>query len=46
LKEILAKSNRPADHIIFDKDPERLVERIFEMVKKQKINDTYRKKIY
>ncbi len=46
LKEILAKSNRPADHIIFDKDPERLVERIIEMVKKYKINDTYKKKVY
>lgn len=46
LKEILAKSNRPSEHIIFDRDPERLVERIFEMVKKQKVNDTYKKKIY
>ena len=46
LKEILAKSTRPSDHIIFDRDPEKLVERIFEMVKKAKINDTYRKKIY
>ncbi|MES2223705.1 MAG: hypothetical protein V4469_02095 [Patescibacteria group bacterium] len=46
LKEILAKSNRPTDHIIFDKDPEKLVERIIEMVKKGKVNDTYKKKAY
>jgi uncharacterized protein (TIGR00725 family) len=46
LKEILAKSTRPSEHIIFDKDPEKLVERIFEMVKRAKINDTYRKKVY
>ncbi len=46
LKTILAKSNRPLDHIIFDKDPQRLVERIIEMVKKAKVNDTYKKKAF
>ena len=46
LKTILAKSNRPLDHIIFDKDPEKLVERIIEMVKKAKVNDTYKKKAF
>jgi len=46
IKTILAKSNRPTDHIIFDKDPQKLVERIIEMVKKAKVNDTYKKKAY
>ena len=45
LKEILAKSNRPVDHIIFDKDPEKLVEKVIEMAKKRKINDTSRKSL-
>ncbi|MFA6050238.1 MAG: hypothetical protein WC761_03520 [Candidatus Paceibacterota bacterium] len=39
LHEILAKSNRSTENIIFDKDPDRLVERVIEMVKKKKIND-------
>lgn len=32
LKRIIAESNRPADHVIFDEDPKRLVERIIAMV--------------
>ncbi len=36
LKEIIAHGHRPNDKIIFDKDPKKLVERIIEMVKKDK----------
>jgi len=38
IKMILSKGHRPNDHIIFDTDPKRLVERILEMVRKDKIN--------
>ena len=41
IKTILAKSHRDASNVIFDKDPKRLVERVMEMVKKNKVNDTY-----
>jgi uncharacterized protein (TIGR00725 family) len=41
IKTILAKSHRDAPNVIFDKDPERLVQRVMEMVKQRKINDTY-----
>ena len=37
LKDILAKGNRPNDKIIFDTDPKRLIERVIEMVKKEKV---------
>lgn len=46
IKMILEKSHRPTDNVIFDKDPERLVERIIEMVKKKKINDTKPKQVF
>ena len=46
LHSILDRSHRPTDQIVFDKDPERLVETIIEMVKKQKINDTYSKRVF
>ena len=46
LKTILEKSHRPVEHIIFDKDPDRLVARIIEMVKKSKINDTPYEKVF
>ena len=44
LHTIINASNRPADHIIFDSDPKALIERIVEMVKKDKIhhNRVYR----
>ncbi len=32
IKEIIAKGNRPADRVIFDDDPKRLVEKIFAIV--------------
>jgi hypothetical protein len=37
-KMILEKGHRANDHIIFDSDPKRLVERVLEMVNKDKIN--------
>lgn len=37
LKDILAKGNRPNDKIIFDSDPKRLIEKIIDMVKKDKV---------
>jgi len=40
IKMILEKSHRDSSNIIFDKDPERLVMRVIEMVKKRKINDS------
>lgn len=44
LKEIIDSSHRDTSNVIFDKDPKRLVERVTEMVKKQKMNDVYVKK--
>jgi uncharacterized protein (TIGR00725 family) len=32
IKDILAKGNRPADKVIYDSDPKRLIERIMKMV--------------
>jgi len=37
IKEILAKSHRPNGKIVFDSDPKRLVEKVLELVKKDKI---------
>lgn len=45
LHTILDRSHRPKDKVIFDNDPERLVARIVEMIKKDKVNDTYTKSI-
>jgi uncharacterized protein (TIGR00725 family) len=36
LKDIIEKGNRPADKVIFDTDPKRLVERIIDMVEADK----------
>jgi uncharacterized protein (TIGR00725 family) len=36
LKDIIAKSNRPASKVIFDDDPKRLVERVIAMVEADK----------
>jgi uncharacterized protein (TIGR00725 family) len=36
IREILARGNRPNDKIIFDDNPKRLVERVLELVKKDK----------
>jgi uncharacterized protein (TIGR00725 family) len=36
IKDILANGHRPNDLIVFDSDPKALVERVLEMVKKQK----------
>jgi uncharacterized protein (TIGR00725 family) len=38
IKKILAAGHRPNDKIVFDSDPKALVERIIELVKKDKIN--------
>ena len=38
IKEILANGHRPNDRIIFDSDPKALVERVVELVNKDKIN--------
>jgi uncharacterized protein (TIGR00725 family) len=38
IKDILKNGHRPNDHIIFDTDPKALVERVIEMVKKDRIN--------
>ncbi len=32
IKDIIEKGNRPADHVIFDEDPKRLVEKVIAMV--------------
>jgi len=40
LKTIMDKSHRDCSNIIFDTDPERLVSRIIEMVKKAKASET------
>jgi len=45
LKEILDSSHRDTSNVIFDRDPKRLVERIIEMVKKNKMNDVFLKRI-
>jgi uncharacterized protein (TIGR00725 family) len=36
LKEIIADSNRPADKVIYDTDPKRLIERVIAMVETDK----------
>ncbi len=38
IKDILAHGHRPSDKIIFDSDPKALVERVIELVNKDKIN--------
>lgn len=38
LKDILSKGHRSADYIIFDSDPKALVERVIELVNKDKVN--------
>jgi uncharacterized protein (TIGR00725 family) len=38
IKAILAAGHRPNDRIVFDSDPKALVERVIELVKKDKIN--------
>ncbi len=40
IKEILENSHRDASNVIFDSDPKRLVERLIDMVKKKKVNDS------
>ncbi len=47
IKTILDKSNRQTENqVIFDSDPKILVAKIIEMVKKNKVNDTYKDKAY
>ncbi len=36
IKDMVAKSNRPANNVIYDSDPQRLVNRIIEMVERDK----------
>lgn len=38
IKNILQNGHRPNDHIVFDTDPKALVERVIELVKKDRIN--------
>lgn len=38
IRTILAKAHRPNDRIVFDTDPKALVERVIELVKKDKIH--------
>ncbi len=38
IKDILANGHRPNDHIVFDTDPKALVERVLELVEKDRIN--------
>lgn len=45
LHTILDRSHRPKDMVVFDSDPERLVARLVEMAQKNKMNDTYRRKM-
>lgn len=37
IKEIIDRSNRPSEHVIFEKDPKALVEKIIEMASKNKV---------
>ncbi len=39
LKEIIAKGHRPNDKIVFDSDPARLVKKVLELVKKDKVSE-------
>lgn len=38
IKEMIERSNRPSEHVIFDTDPKNLVKRLIEMVDKNKKN--------
>lgn len=40
IKEIIARSNRTRDKVIFESDPKVLVEKLIALVKKDKVNDT------
>jgi len=37
IKDIIAKSNRGPGNIVYDSDPVRLIEKVFELIKKTKI---------
>lgn len=39
IRQIIEKSNRPHDKVVFDPNPKRLVEKVLELVKKDKIED-------
>lgn len=39
LRYIIEKGHRPNDKIVFDSDPKRLVEKVFELVKKDKVEE-------
>ncbi len=36
IDDMIQKGNRPSDHVIFDEDPKKLIERLIVMVEKQK----------
>lgn len=36
IKDMVAKSNRPADKIVYDEDPKRLIEKVIALVEKEK----------
>ena len=39
IRDIIARGNRPAEHVIFDTDPKRLVSRLIQMSEKAKIEE-------
>lgn len=39
IKGIITRGDRTSEHVIYDKDPEKLVTRLIDMVKKQKITE-------
>ena len=40
IKDIIARANRTRDNIIFESDPNVLVEKLIALVKKEKVTDT------
>jgi hypothetical protein len=36
IKDMIEKSNRPADKVVFDDDPKRLIEKVIKMVEDDK----------
>jgi hypothetical protein len=42
IKTIIQNGNRPSNHVIFDKDPERLVQRVIQMIVEKRDESTRR----
>ena len=37
IKDMIAKGNRPAERVIYDSDPKRLIERLIKMIEQDRV---------